>query len=127
MHEENKSASELFIECNRMAKYLKAHPFCYYDDRLVEIYRKPDPISSSHIEWMPETEKLTVNIKYFTDKYPYSEWEINEVSSKYFAEALKILFMRLKAESVQKAKSEIPDSVLEHLAEEKVEKILEEK
>lgn len=127
MKEDIKSESEILLECNKLAKYLNVHPFCYYDDTLVELYRKPDPISSSHIEWVPGTKKLMVNIKYFTDKYPYSEWEINEVSEAYFPNALRMLFTRLKTDAIQKAKSEIPDLILEHLAEEKVETILEEK
>ncbi|MDP4174491.1 MAG: hypothetical protein Q8933_11010 [Bacteroidota bacterium] len=124
MQGENKSVKEMLIECNKLCKYLGAHPFCYFDDNLVELYKKADPISSSHIEWMPDSEKMTVNIKYFTDQYPYSQWEISEVSSKHLENALKTLYTQLKNEAVLKAKSEIPDSILEHLAEERVEKIL---
>lgn len=120
-----KSSEELLLECNKLAEYLNVHPYCYQDEKLIAINRRGDPISSSHIEWTPGTRRITTNIKYFTENFPYYEWEARELPEPYFEEALRTLFQRIKADAVIKAKGEIPDSVLNQLAAEKVEHILE--
>ncbi|MCU7491762.1 MAG: hypothetical protein HF300_05665 [Ignavibacteria bacterium] len=127
MSEEFKSTEELLLECNRLAEYLGVHPYCYQDEKLVQINRRPDPISTSHIEWTPGTRRIVTNIKYFTELFPYYEWEAKEVSEMYFEEALRVMFQRIKADAVIKAKSEIPDSVLNQIAADKVEHILEQR
>ncbi|HEX2869218.1 MAG TPA: hypothetical protein VHO03_19400 [Ignavibacteriales bacterium] len=126
MSEELKTTEELLLECNKLAHYLGAHPFCYQDEKLVAANRRPDPISTSHVEWTPGTRKIMTNIKYYTELFPYYEWEAKEVSDVYMDEAIRVLFQRIKADAVVKAKSEIPESVLNQIAADKVEHILEE-
>lgn len=127
MSEELKTTEELLLECNKLAAYLGAHPFCYQDEKLVAINRRSDPISTSHVEWTPGTRKIVTNIKYYTELFPYYEWEAKEVSELYFEDAIRVLFQRIKADAVVKAKSEIPESVLNQIAADKVEHILEER
>ncbi|MGE5430715.1 MAG: hypothetical protein ACM3QX_06560 [Syntrophomonadaceae bacterium] len=127
MSEELKTTEELLLECNKLAEYLGVHPFCYQDEKLVAINRRTDPISTSHVEWTPGTRKIVTNIKYFTELFPYYEWESKEVPDLYFDEAIHMLFQRIKADAVIKAKSEIPDSVLNQIAGNKVEHLLEER
>ncbi|MGE5458559.1 MAG: hypothetical protein ACM3RX_09415 [Methanococcaceae archaeon] len=122
---EDKTTEELLFECNKLGRYLNVHPFCYNDELLIEKYRKPDPISNSHIEWIPETKKLRVVIKYYTDQYPYYERDIKEVSEEHFDNSLKALYHSLKSEAIQKARNEIPEDILNHIASEKVESLLE--
>ncbi|MCU7494610.1 MAG: hypothetical protein HF314_01700 [Ignavibacteria bacterium] len=126
MSEGLKTTEELLLECNKLAAYLGVHPYCYQDERLIQINRKPDPISTSHVEWTPGTRKINTNIKYYTELFPYYEWESREVPELYFDEAIKVLFQRIKADAVVKAKNEIPDSVLNQIAADRVEHILEE-
>lgn len=125
MSDENKTNEELLAECNRLANYLNVHPFCYQDESLTKLNRRPDPINSSHVEWTPGTTRISTHIKYFTEKYPFYEWEMKEVPHEFFEAALRTLYTSIKSEAILKAKSELPEKELNRLATEVVENMLE--